>query len=67
MNEGMRDQMKKILSDVEYPASKSEIVDMAKSENATQEEMDMLNKLPDRQYNDMMDVTGEMDKMGMKM
>ncbi len=63
----MTAQMKKILSDISYPADKKEIMDMAKKENATPDEMEMINKLPDRQYTDMSEVTDEMDKMGMSM
>lgn len=63
----MTGQMKKILSGISYPANKSEIMDVAKKGNATQEEMNMVQKLPDKSYNNMSEVTDEIDKMGMTM
>lgn len=58
------DEMKKILEDVDYPASKSDIMDMAMKAGAPGNEMEMLKKVPEREYEDPNDVMGEMTKMG---
>lgn len=57
------DMMKKILEDVDYPASKKEIMDMAMKAGAPQNDMAMLKKVPDRDYEDPNDMMGEMAKM----
>ncbi len=63
----MTSQLKKILSEVQYPADKKEIMDTAKKENATPDEINMIQKLSDRQFSDMTEVTDEMDKMAAMM
>ena len=49
---GVSEKMDDVLSEVVYPASKDEIVKMAKEEGLGDEEMEMLNKLPEQTYDD---------------
>ncbi len=44
----------------DLPKSKSELVDYARSRNASQDVMDMLSRLPDRQYKTASDITQAM-------
>ena len=60
----MSEEMKSALTDVDYPASKGEIMTVAKGKNLSQQETDMLQKLPEREYTTMAEVTGELGKMG---
>jgi hypothetical protein len=57
------DQMKQMLTDIDYPADKSEIMDMASKAGISQKEMEMLKKMPDQEYSDMSEVMDEMQKM----
>jgi hypothetical protein len=59
----MSDEMKSALTDVDYPAKKGEIMDSAKAKKLSQPEMDMIQKLPDREYTTMTEVTDELGKM----
>lgn len=63
----MSDKTRQILTDVEYPAKKKEILDMAKKEGIDQKEMDMLQKLPEKEYSDLSEVTDELEKTGSQM
>lgn len=64
----MSDKMREALTDVDYPAGKAEIMKVVKAKGVPKEEMDMMEKLPDREYSTMSEVTDEMDKIaGMAM
>lgn len=45
---------------IDLPKSKSELVDYARSKNASQDVVDMLGRLPDRQYGTASDITQAM-------
>ncbi|MFC7381185.1 DUF2795 domain-containing protein [Sphaerisporangium rhizosphaerae] len=42
--------VQKFLSGVDYPASKEQLVEHAKSKNADEQAMDALRRLPDKEY-----------------
>lgn len=44
------------LSGIDFPADKQELVRHAREKNANQEVIDILQKMPERQYNNMADV-----------
>ncbi|MEB3338006.1 MAG: DUF2795 domain-containing protein [Leptolyngbyaceae bacterium] len=44
------------LSGIDLPASKQELVSYARSQDANQEVIEMLQRMPDREYNNMADV-----------
>ncbi len=58
----MSDEMKQALTDVDYPANKGEIMESAKAKKLSQPEMDMIQKLPEREYTTMTEVTDELGK-----
>ncbi|HPW70045.1 MAG: DUF2795 domain-containing protein [Deltaproteobacteria bacterium] len=45
---------------IDLPKSKSELVDYARSRNVSQDIIDILNRLPDRQYGTASDITQAM-------
>jgi len=59
----MSAQMKEALTDVDYPAKKDEIMGSAKAKNLPNQEMGMIQKLPEKEYSTMSEVTDELDKM----
>ncbi len=56
-------QIQVYLKGMNYPANKKQIVDKAKANNAPQNVMDFLNRLPERQYQFPTDVEREFGKM----
>jgi hypothetical protein len=59
----MSDRMKEALTDVDYPASKGEIMSSAKTKNLSDQEIGMVQKLPEREYSTMSEVTDELSKV----
>jgi len=51
------------LKGMHYPASKQQLIDMAKSNNAPENAMSFLNRLPDRQYGRPTEVGQEFSKL----
>lgn len=49
--------VQKFLSGMDYPASKQEIIDHAKKNNADQDVISILQQIPDQQYNSAADVS----------
>ncbi len=56
-------QVQKFLGGIDYPASKQDLLDTAKSQGADQNVMSTLKKLPDRKYDAPTDVTKEIGKL----
>ncbi len=50
-------QVQKFLGGIDYPCSKQDLLDTAKSQGADQNVMNTLKKLPDRKYDAPTDVT----------
>ncbi len=50
-------QLQKFLGGIDYPVSKDELLDVAEEHGADKRVMDVLNGLPDRQYDSPTDVT----------
>ncbi|QOV22692.1 DUF2795 domain-containing protein [Anabaenopsis elenkinii] len=46
----------KSLSGIDFPANKQDLVNHARQKNASQEILDILQKMPERQYGNMADV-----------
>jgi small nuclear ribonucleoprotein (snRNP)-like protein len=57
------EKMNVVLSDVVYPASKDEIVKMAQDEGLTEQEIEVLNKLPEQTYDDKNAVVEQVSQM----
>ncbi|MGI5826321.1 MAG: DUF2795 domain-containing protein [Patescibacteria group bacterium] len=57
------EKMNIVLSDVVYPASKDEIVKMAQDEGLTEQEIEVLNKLPEQTYDDKNAVVEQVSQM----
>jgi Protein of unknown function (DUF2795) len=51
------------LKNVNFPANKQKIVEMAKSAGAPENVLQMLNKLPDKQYTQQHEIEQEFSKM----
>jgi hypothetical protein len=56
-------QVQKFLGGMDYPASKDEIVDHAKSKGADENVMDVLEQLPDDEYQTPADVSKAIGKI----
>lgn len=56
-------QVQKFLSGIDYPCSKQELLDAAKSNGADKNVMNMLQEIPDREYDAPTDVTKELGKL----
>jgi hypothetical protein len=56
-------QLTMYLKNTDFPADKKKIVDMAKSNGAPENIIQMLNKLPDKQYSSSSDIEREFTKM----
>ena len=57
------EKMNDVLNDVVYPASKDEIVKMAQDEGLTEQEIEVLNKLPEQTYDDKNAVVEQVSQM----
>ncbi|GAA2632630.1 DUF2795 domain-containing protein [Actinomadura fulvescens] len=55
-----RAEFARVIVGVRYPASASEIAEHAAGQGAPDEDVDALRNLPDRQYENLADVTGEL-------
>lgn len=53
--------VKKYLSEVDFPCDKQTLIDYAKDKDAPKELIDMLNELVDREYTSVDDVMSEME------
>ncbi len=56
-------QVQKFLKGIDYPCSKQDLLKTAKNESADQRVMDILNQLPNKQYQKPTDVTKEIGKI----
>ncbi len=56
-------QIQKYLGGIDYPCSKQDLLKTAKSKGADQNVMDVINRLPDKQYQKPTDVTKEIGKV----
>ncbi len=52
-------QVQKFLKDINYPAKKSDLIEHAKNHNASNEVLQDLNNLPDKEYTSAADVSRE--------
>lgn len=59
------EKMNEVLNDVVYPASKEEIVKMAQEGGLSDQEMEMLNKIPEQTYDDKNAVVEQVSQMMM--
>lgn len=57
--------IEKYLRDVDFPAEKREIVEQARRQNAPEEVVRALDRLPEQRFNSSMDVTRGMSSSGM--
>ncbi len=55
-------QIQKFLKNVNYPASKQDLIDAAQSEGADQRVIETLQRLPDREYDGPVGVSEEIGK-----
>ena len=53
-------EVQKYLAGTDYPASKNELIEHAQENDADQRVFDMLNELPDKEYNSPADVSKEL-------
>ena len=56
-------QVQKFLGGIDYPASKQKLVDTAKKQGADDRVLNLLKKLPDKQYDGPTDVTQAIGKL----
>ncbi|WP_048138366.1 DUF2795 domain-containing protein [Methanosarcina horonobensis] len=52
-------EVQKALKDMDYPAGKQDLIQHAKQHNASKEVMNVLQSLPEKQYNNAADVSKE--------
>ena len=52
-------QIQKFLENVDYPAKKQDLIEQAKKHNASNEVLQDLNKIPDKEYSSFDDVSKE--------
>ena len=57
--------IERYLRDVDFPANKRDIVEEARRQNAPEDVVRALDKLPDQKFNSSMDVTRGMGSTGM--
>ena len=56
--------IEQVLGGVDYPVSKQELIEHAKNSNdSNQDVIDVLNQMPDREYNSPVDVNKEVGKI----
>ncbi len=55
-------QLQRFLKKVDYPASKKELIDVAKKEGADQRVIETLERIPERQYDGPVGVSKEVGK-----
>ncbi len=55
--------VEKYLAGIHYPAEKKNLVDRALAQDASNDVMELLNKLPAKTYKSPIDITKEMGKM----
>lgn len=63
MDGDMMSRMMDMMRGMEFPATKQDIMDKIQSGDGDEEMMDMVQKLPDREYQDMDDLRDEMTGM----
>jgi hypothetical protein len=56
-------KVQEILKDLVFPVGKQSIVDKAQQHQADERIVSMLQKLPDKQYNNSSEITDEMSKI----
>jgi len=56
MRGGMTAEMEKALKGMDFPANKNELMQQAKSNNASQDVMKAIEKLPSKKFNSPVDV-----------
>ena len=56
-------QVQKFLGGIDYPCSKQDLIDTAKNHGADKRVLDLLKKLPDRNYDAPTAVTKEIGKL----
>jgi hypothetical protein len=54
--------IQKFLSGMEFPTNKQQIISFAKSKGASNEVVSALNGLPDREYSNSADISGEIEE-----
>jgi hypothetical protein len=52
-------QVQKFLKGIDYPAKKQDLIEHAKKNNASNEVLEDLNKIPDKEYTNAADVSRE--------
>ncbi len=61
----MNAESKKMLSEVEYPVNKQDLIKDAKNKDVGDEMLRMLNGIPDKDYMSNDELTGELNKQEM--
>ena len=56
-------EIQEYLSEMDYPTSKQDIIDYVLEHNAPNEVIDLMIRIPDRQYNKPSDVTKAIDNL----
>ena len=56
-------QVEKFLGGLDYPVGKDQIIEHARAKGADENIIEALERLPDRDYEDSMDISNEMGKM----
>lgn len=53
-------EVQKFLKDIEYPVKKNDLIQQAKKNGVSQEELAVLEKLPDKEYTNSADISKEL-------
>ncbi len=56
-------QIRKFLKDVEYPVKKQDLIEQAKKNNASNEVLQDLNRIPDKEYTGAKDIDREFESI----
>ncbi len=56
-------QIRKFLKDVEYPVKKQDLIEQAKKNNASNEVLQDLNRIPDKEYTSAIDIDREFESI----
>ncbi len=56
-------QIRKFLKDVEYPVKKQDLIEQAKKNNGSNEVLQDLNRIPDKEYTGATDIDREFESI----
>ncbi len=57
------DDVETFLSGIEYPATKDELIQAARDQNASDDVLEILDRIPDMEYNESTDVAEEIGRL----